>query len=63
MKDMVGQIMRYEEDEMELDEIVELFQDLIDSGLAWKLQGHYGRMASRLIETGMCRPGAKGAKS
>ena len=46
--------MAYEQGELGDDEIVDLFQELIDSGLAWKLQGCYGRMAKQLIETGYC---------
>ena len=41
---------------MDEDETVSLFQELIDSRLAWQLQGCYGRMAQRLIEDGLCRP-------
>lgn len=31
------------------------WQYLIDSGLAWKLQGWFGRAASDLIGQGICR--------
>ena len=37
-------------------EIVEFFQKLIDTDVAWKLQGSYGRMARNLIEDGLCKP-------
>lgn len=49
----VGDIMRYESGEMDDDETVELFQRLVNSGLAWKLQGHYGRTAAALIDAGL----------
>ena len=48
----VSAIMAWEDGELEEGETVELFQELVDSGLAWSLQGCYGRMASRLIEAG-----------
>jgi hypothetical protein len=50
--DTVGQIMAYENSELSEQGIVELFQHLVDSGLAWQLQGSYGRMAKQLIEGG-----------
>jgi len=51
---MVEDIVRYEQGEMEEGEIVKLFQGLINSGLAWQLQGHYGRVANSLIKQGYC---------
>lgn len=50
----VDRIIAYESGELDHDETVNLFQSLINSGLAWKLQGHYGRMASHLIGAGFC---------
>ena len=51
----VSKIMDYEEGNMNDDEIIVFFQELIDSGVVWQLQGHYGRMASTLIENGVCQ--------
>ncbi|MGL4649735.1 MAG: DUF7417 domain-containing protein [Caldilineaceae bacterium] len=33
---------------------IEAWQHLIDTGLAWQLQGSFGRTAARLIEQGAC---------
>jgi hypothetical protein len=52
--DIVDRIVRYEEGEMDKVETIEFFQDLINSGLAWQLQGSYQRTAMYLIETGEC---------
>ena len=38
-----------------VQEIVAAWQHLIDTGLAWKLQGFFGRTAQRLINEGVCR--------
>jgi len=52
--DQVGAIIAYEQGELDDEKSIELFQHLIDAGLAWKLQGHYGRTAAALIEAGHC---------
>ena len=35
------------------EQVLEAWQFLVDSGLAWKLQGWFGRTASALIEQGL----------
>jgi hypothetical protein len=50
--DVTGNIIAYEQGELEQDEVINLFQHLVDSGLAWSLQGSYGRMATALIQAG-----------
>ena len=53
--DLVDKIIAWESGEMTEEEVVEFFQELIDSGQAWSLQGSYGRIAKNLIESGVCR--------
>lgn len=50
----VEKVLRYESGEMSDEEIIQFFQGLIDSGVVWKLQGNYGRMASYLINEEYC---------
>lgn len=49
-------LIRYENDEMTSEEEVVFFQMLIDTGMAWTLQGHYGRTAEHFIKEGLCHP-------
>jgi hypothetical protein len=37
------------------EQVIEAWQLLIDTGLAWKLQGWFGRTASHLIGEGICQ--------
>ena len=50
----VTKIVQYENGELNDEETIELFQELINTGLAWQLQGHYGRFATELLEEGFC---------
>jgi len=55
MKDVTQQIMLYETGELDEQQTHQLFQHLIDSGLIYSLQGHYGRTAEALIADGVCQ--------
>lgn len=52
----VEELMAFENGEMDQDAAVNMFQRLINSGLAWQLQGYYGRTAQALIDAGLCEP-------
>lgn len=53
---VVSRLMDYEDGIMEDEEdVLDLFQDLVDTGLAWQLQGSYGRTAAALINAGKIR--------
>ena len=61
MDDFVTKIIEYEQGEMNDEDTVSFFQELVNSGMAWTLQGHYGRMAMHLIESGLVQPVAEEA--
>jgi hypothetical protein len=44
------------DDEERYNILVAAWQHLIDTGLAWTLQGTFGRVAASLIEQGVCTP-------
>ena len=52
VKDLVSKIMKWEAGEMSNKETVRFFGQLVKSGMAWRLQGMYGRMAISLINQG-----------
>lgn len=51
--DLVGQISAYESGELDVEEIVELFQYLVDTGILFALQGSYQRVAFDLASQGL----------
>jgi hypothetical protein len=54
--DLTSAIIAWESGELSDDETVELFQHLVDTGDAWRLQGMYGRQASAMLEAGLIHP-------
>lgn len=50
--DLVGNMMAYESGELSKDETITLFQHLVDTGLAWSLNGSYVRAAHAMIVGG-----------
>ena len=57
MTDLLEKLMRFEEGDMDEAETIDFFQDLVNTGMAWKLQGYYGRMAAHLIDQGLVSDG------
>jgi len=54
-KDIVGQVIAYENGELSEEQAIEFFQQIVDNGLVWTLQGSYGRTAQRLIDAGLVK--------
>jgi hypothetical protein len=53
MKELTDRITEYEQGKLDEQQTIQLFQELVDSGLIMELQGHYGRFAAQLLEAGL----------
>ena len=53
MMGLYQRVVEYETEDHSLEWIVQLFADLIATGLAWHLQGRFGREAKRYIDNGI----------
>jgi hypothetical protein len=49
----IDAMMDWEEGNLDDDSTVTLFQELVDNGTAWSLQGVYGRTAKAMIDAGL----------
>jgi hypothetical protein len=59
MRDIAHRIALYEQGRLTWEGTLRLFQELVDTGLAWQLQGTYGRRAAHLLETGAIKPAGR----
>ena len=50
---ITDQIIAYETGELDEEEVINLFQELINNGMAWTLQGSYGRTAMDFLKAGI----------
>ena len=50
---LASRIIAYENGELDEEETIDLFQDLVSTGVINHLQGHYGRTAQSLIDGGL----------
>jgi len=56
---LITDIMDFEGGDISEERLLAMFQHLVDTGMAWSLQGFYGRTASALIEAGHIKPATK----
>lgn len=52
----IDKMMAYESGELNDAETINFFAELVKSKMAWSLQGHYGRVASAMIDAGFISP-------
>jgi hypothetical protein len=50
---MINKIIDYENGEMTEGEVIKFFQELVNSGMIYHLQGSYQRTANDLLESGL----------
>jgi len=48
--DLTDLIIDYENGDLNLTQEILLFAKLVETGKAWRLQGHYGRVAMEMID-------------
>ena len=53
MQNITGKIIAFENGELPNEDVYELFQFLLDSGMIYSLQGSYQRMAEDLLLAGV----------
>ena len=53
---LVDQLIAYEEGQITQDQEIAFFEQLVETGTCWQLQGHYQRVAATLIEAGLIKP-------
>lgn len=51
--DITSKIMAFESNELDTTEVAELFAELGNTGMTWKLQGFYGRTHAALVSNGL----------
>jgi hypothetical protein len=49
----IGQIIAFENGDLDEADTIRLFSTLVSTGAAWTLQGFYGRTAASLIDNGI----------
>lgn len=57
---LAERLFAFESGDLSETDTVQLFQELVNTGLAWQLQGFYGRTAMAMIHDGLItdpRPG------
>jgi hypothetical protein len=52
MIDQIDKIIAFEDGTLGIQDTINLFAELVQSGQAWSLQGSYGRTAQHLIDNG-----------
>ena len=53
MQNLTERIVEYEQGKLDEQQTIQLFQELVDSGMIMNLQGHYQRLAAQLLEAGL----------
>jgi hypothetical protein len=52
---LTEKIVAYEKGDLTEKQTIAFFQEMLDTGLVWELQGHYGRAAECLLELGVIK--------